>query len=685
MFNEKILQKYNAKPNGESIYTHNNNLINILNQIDDIYNINSETYEHLVNVCKIHDIGKAHEEFQNNITSTKRKVRHEMLSASYSDLTNNERIAILLHHKDIETINYNKLKAERYYSKFRSDLENTLKINTIDIFSLITELKRSMLCDVLKEKNLIMLKGYLQLCDHLASAGVKKIDIGLDTYESLGLKKNQIYNSIQVKVNQLMNICDIIIQAPTGLGKTKTAMYWADKIQNKNKSRRIYYILPYTASINAKYKEFKDAGISTAMMHGKAQYFLNKEIKDSENFKSIYQLFKKSVKQVTVCTIYQLFKSIFSCKNFEMLLCQMKNSIFIVDEIHCFDIKQLALILSTLKYLKDNWNINICIMSASIPKCLIEVIQEELGIDKVIKADNEDFKIRHKIHYINDMLESNLGMIKRDLDNGKRVLVCVNSVELSQRLFEKFKEYESIKLIHGKFNTRDREIIEKNLDKQKLLIGTQAIEVSLDIDYDVLYTEMAPIDSLLQRFGRIYRTGRKDEEGNWKTGDIYIFKSTDNIYKQDIIEKTRMVLLDIIENNDGVINESEVGNYLDKVYSEIDTSEYLDKKRQILSIIDELRVGIYNKSSNMIEDCGESVLPISLLDEYKVYIESRNYLSANCLLVDISDKQFRFLRNSRMISKYNKDMGVYVVYLEYNKNGEMIGLTNKEDLEHKDI
>lgn len=94
------------------------------------------------------------------------------------------------------------------------------------------------------------------------------------------------------------------------------------------------------------------------------------KISDEEDIKQLYQIYKKSVKQINVCTIFQLVKSIFSCKRFEMLLSQLKDSIFIVDEIHCFDTRVLCYTLEFLKYLKENLNIQICIMSASIPTCL---------------------------------------------------------------------------------------------------------------------------------------------------------------------------------------------------------------------------------------------------------------------------------------------------------------------------
>lgn len=668
ILNEK-LDEYIAKGNNQTIKSHNDGLLNILIQIKKIYNLDDKTFQKLQNICEIHDIGKAHYEFQNDITSKNRKVRHELLSASYLDLTYNERIAILLHHKDIKTLNKMMLKSNKYYDKFRKDLEKELSIETSDIRELLLKLDKSTLCNELKDKDLIILKGYLQLCDHLASAGVVKIEGNINT--------NELYNyrdlsSIQTKVKNIKEKKDIIIQAMTGLGKTSTAMYWSDMIQNKDKNKRIYYILPYTASINAKYHEFNELGISTAMLHSKAQYFLNREMEDAEECKGQYQMFKKSVKQVTVCTIYQLFKAIFSCKNFEMLLCQMKNSIFIIDEIHCFDTKQLALILTTLKYLKKNYGIYTCIMSASIPTCLLNIIKEELSINTIIEADTIDLIKRHHINYYNSYLLNNLDMIKIDLKEGKQVLICVNNVKLSQELYEIFKDYKNLKLIHGKFNTRDREQAEIGLNKQRILIGTQAIEVSLDISYDVIYTEIAPWDALLQRFGRVNRKGEKG------ISEVHIFNnSNEKIYNKNIIEKTKNVIDEIIEKDNGIIEEEKVNYYLDKVYLDINRKEYEKRKNDINTIIDNLIVGVYNQDSDMIEKSSIQVLPSILFNEYNNFIENKDYMSANSLFVNISDMQFSYQYRSGIIYKKGES-DIYITNCKYSKEK---GLEYDIDLE----
>ena len=144
-------------------------------------------------------------------------------------------------------------------------------------------------------------------------------------------------------------------------------------------------------------------------------------------------------------------------------------------------------------------------MSASIPSCLQQLIKERLDITNIIIPEQNDLIIRHKIIRKNMTIFNDLISIKNDLDSGKQVIICVNNVATAQLVYKKLYVKYQTKLIHGRLNSRSRENAEKGLKRNQLLIGTQAIEVSLDISYDVMYTEVAPWDSMLQRFGRVNR------------------------------------------------------------------------------------------------------------------------------------------------------------------------------------
>lgn len=625
-----MLKEYIAKTDKTSLEDHNKELTNILKQIIDIYDI--ENIKESLNRCiEYHDIGKCSDSMQNRLKGKDVNfIRHEWVGASVEDLTDGERLAILTHHKDISK-SLELIDNDKYISEL-NEIKNKLniKLNNIDDFVKKVNKPR---CSITKDLDNILLKGYLNYCDHLGSAGNITIDKG---FNSLDRFKFNNYNSIQ---NKAMNTReDVLIQAMTGLGKTAASLLWSNNVQNEDKSKRIYYILPFTASINSLYKDFLNRNISTTMLHSKAEYFMDK-LHDEYN----YKLMKYSTKQLNICTIFQLAKAIFSCKNFEMIIAQMKNSIIIVDEIHCFDIKTLSYVLELLRFLKYKLGCRICIMSASIPTVLQKLIKDRLDINKVIYADKRDLKIRHRIHRVNRTILDDIGKIETDLREGKQVIVCVNNVNTSQMIYKMFKEKYRCKLIHGRFNTRDREIAEQELNSNQILIGTQAIEVSLDISYDTMYTEIAPYDALLQRFGRVNRRGEKGIK------DIYIYNNYDkSVYSDELINNTDLVIDEIIHNDNRIILEEKVEYYLDKVYTYIDISSYNKYSNSLEKLINNLRVGSYNKSSveEMIQGDTVSVIPECLLEEYQKLINDREYLKAQSLKLNIN--------SNRM--KYNSDM-----------------------------
>lgn len=632
--NYEILKKYLAKTTGETVYHHSTNLVDILDQLHIIHDI--DNLDSIKKSAMLHDIGKCVKEFQENMESKFRKVRHELLSASYVNLTVEERLIILLHHKDVEY--WKNMIGNIPYKEQLIEIENNLKYkfeNINDLLKTINKIRQAK--EMLGRLDLILMLGYLKMADHTASAGIKNIVSSLYAKEIYNFPS---YKSIQEQVLNMEKAEDIVLVAPTGTGKTETSLLWSDKVQNKDNTKKIFYLLPYTASINALYKRLKKEGISVGVLHSKVKSLIARE-EDIINDLEELELFKKNVKQVTVCTIFQVLKAIFRAKNWEMQLAQFKDSIFIVDEIHCFNIRELAFLLESLRWLKKNLNIQICVMSASIPTNLLEVIKDRLEISKMIYAEEKDFKERHRVHYKDKTIFQIIKNIKLNIDKNKKVLLCVNKVDTAQELYSMFKKdypNKKIKLIHGRFNARDRAILEQGIDNCDILIGTQAIEVSLDIDYDIMFTEIAPLDSLLQRFGRVNRKGVKG------ISDIIILKEAGfSIYDSKIIENTLEVLKEI---DGGIVQESRVTELLNRVYTGFNKEEYNKHKGSIDIITNGMVAGTYNKNATeemiLTKDTQMTVLPRILVNEYRQYIENKKYIEASELFVttNIKDRSY---------------------------------------------
>ena len=656
MKNEDIIMEILAKPN-ESLMQHTENTLKVFNSIKKAYSEVPEIcgvsnfWEHLFYSLFFHDFGKGATGFQDALISSDYwKYRHEILSASFipslKDIFSEEDIkaigiCIITHHKDLNDLSnydtYRKVNLELYLEKL-DELKPNFDLlieymNLIPSFSekyLGYELKTPKKIsfdelenpfeniiynyeDDIDNKNFgklhgsygIFLKGFMNACDYLASGGQYEILNGVSISELLNFESLRTTQKLSSKTNG-----STFLIAPTGSGKTEASLLWADNNQNKLFSKRLFYMLPYTASINAMYERLINILGNedlVGLTHGKSSYFIYKSLtSDKNDVKRIQNLTKKIYRPYKIVTPFQIIKYLFGVKGFEMGLSELSNALIIVDEVHAYDSRTTCLLLETSKFLKENLNSDIFIMSATLPTFLKNLFEDELLINNVIKLSNEELDTftRHEVHVIDNHVENYCDIILNDIHNDKKVLIVCNTVDKSQRIFKWFKEHnvDNSALLHGKFILNDREEIERKLNNLNLLVGTQTIEVSLDIDYDILYTEPAPFDALIQRFGRVNRKGWS--ENLIKQINVFTMGSNNDkyIYNQEIVEKTLNQL-----KNVSLLKESIIQEILDDIYG----SGFSERDQEIF---DEVKNAFENVTNNLIP-----FMDLSKIDFYKLF------------------------------------------------------------------
>lgn len=205
------------------------------------------------------------------------------------------------------------------------------------------------------------------------------------------------------------------------------------------------------------------------------------------------------------------------------------------------------------------------------PKFVKDRVKNIVGSEVNIYEDEKEafskifkHKIKFKLVEENKAKEKGLNLddavidkIIKCAEEGKRVLVILNSISFAQGVFEKTKEKISLELnnnvylLHSKYTIRDRKEKEKDytekfkhskpLDEKtgKILVSTQVVEASLDIDADVLFTEICPMDALVQRMGRVlrryfYRDSKVKDKSSGKdieiNDEIYLHNDAPNVY-----------------------------------------------------------------------------------------------------------------------------------------------------------
>ncbi|MCL0038248.1 CRISPR-associated helicase Cas3' [Thermodesulfovibrionales bacterium] len=326
----------------------------------------------------------------------------------------------------------------------------------------------------------------------------------------------------------------LIAVAPTGSGKTEASILWALKNAKEMGGAKIIYLLPTMVTANSIWKRMVDffGEGNVGLTHSTANLFLqNDSTKDEEdiweNRRDI--LFNQSfIKPITVGTVDQLLTVGFNSGKWVLKEVNASNSVIIMDEIHAYDGWTLGLIISAIRHF-SSLGARFMLMSATLPSSLRQLFSKELFINTVIKEETL-LSAKKSTYFIEDgLMENALENIEQAVLNGKRVLVVANTVKLCQSLAQKLSRLKPI-CYHSQFILKDRKTIEEKINAAKndakFVIATQVVEVSLDIDYDWLFTECAPPDAIVQRAGRVnrYRDSQKDSR-------VYIFKASEKSEK----------------------------------------------------------------------------------------------------------------------------------------------------------
>ncbi|MFN3135721.1 MAG: CRISPR-associated helicase Cas3', partial [Candidatus Kryptonium sp.] len=192
-----------------------------------------------------------------------------------------------------------------------------------------------------------------------------------------------------------------------------------------------------------------------------------------------------------------------------------------------------------------------------------------------------------------------------------------NTVKKSQELYNSLKEFSPL-LLHSRFARVDRTFKEDEVlkeDFEGILIATQVVEVSLDIDFDVLITELAPLDVLIQRMGRVYRRFKTDGEFYPSEPNVYIFtqdiSGIGGVYEKEIVEKTKSLL------KDGVLSEEQKLKMVEVFYSEknLKGTNYWTKFNSALELIKNFNANRKSEAQRIFRGIGQiEVIPESLLE-----------------------------------------------------------------------
>ena len=408
--------------------------------------------------------------------------------------------------------------------------------------------------------------------------------------------------------------CLVLVEASMGEGKTEAALYLADYLQHQTSSGGFYIGLPTQATSNAMWERvrsflqqrYPEDTVNLTLSHSAAalkedyqQCRLEKQVYDGPSGRSgqvgaseWHTARKRTMlSPYGVGTIDQGLMGVVRSKHQFVRLFGLAGRTVILDEIHAYDLYTSTLLERFLEWLAALGS-PVIALSATLPtstrKALLTAYAKGCGVSEVevpqapypritafsageaqVKsfAASEHVCRSLNLNWVDDK-EWETALRDKLQECGCAAVIC-STVGRAQEVFERLQsqfEAEELGLFHGRFLFVDRERIEKkclenfgkdskNRPKRYVLVATQVIEQSLDVDFDLMISDLAPIDLLLQRSGRLHRHTR-DRFPKLKDPTLWIVSPTADetgkakfaesgiIYDRHILLRTWLTLRD---------------------------------------------------------------------------------------------------------------------------------------------
>ncbi|MBC1513461.1 CRISPR-associated helicase Cas3' [Listeria booriae] len=599
------MNRYLAKSNPEeTIQEHTDNLLTNYKILQEIYPEIPVNWYFLKLACLTHDLGKMNVYFQEKVSGgrrNKKEIPHNYLSVAFvpykklkEEGYSKEEIQLLFqavarhHERDIhftleewssemrnleqewngftyEALGENRAYRNRIPSKYYQVSVRIFEGDNAQSFELFIQY--------------VLLKGLLNRIDFAASAyiDVEKpndfLESALNNQLETFRKSNPDADWKPLQKYMYDHQQDnTIVVAETGMGKTEAGLLWL----GNNKG---FFTLPLRTAINAIYDRLagSEAGIirenvtdRVGLLHSETYgQYLQRE-KDIQDIEEYFTKTRQMSLPITVCTLDQLFDFVFRYAGFEPKLATLSYSKVIIDEVQMYSPDLLAYLIVGLSYIQKVGG-QFAILTATLPGIIPDLLAKN-GVS--FTRAEEDFisdRIRHSLEVVHEQINSDF---ISDFYDGNRILVICNTVRVAKEMYEELEKIygDEVKLIHSQFIKRDRNAKSdailadghKTSEGPCIWVATQVVEASLDIDFDLLFTELSDLNGLFQRMGRCYRNRELDVATN-----VYVFdEKCSGIGKNSVIDplihqNSRKALQEV----GGSISEAEKLALIDRVYS----------------------------------------------------------------------------------------------------------------------
>ncbi|AJC74766.1 hypothetical protein AJ81_05745 [Pseudothermotoga hypogea DSM 11164 = NBRC 106472] len=412
------------------------------------------------------------------------------------------------------------------------------------------------------------------------------------------------------------------ITAPTGLGKTLANIKVALSLAKKD--TLIVYALPFINIIDQTmelmYKILDgvdhDATVLLPYHHLADPLFSSREYEQSSIQRVIVECWHT---QMVITTFVSLFESLFTNRRIPFFY-KLLNSVIILDEVQSIPHKYWEPISRILSELTEFGSV-VILSTATRPALLknaTSIVKENYGVDLNRTRIHFHGEVGYEEFF--DVVEEN---VKEALRLGQKLLIILNTIKHSREIFEYvLKRFKFDQLFYLSSNVIPKQRLErlrrmKQIDRGPLIcVSTQVIEAGVDISFDKVIRDDAPLDSIIQAAGRCNR----HFENRMGEVNVYVVKKSENkrslasyVYDSMLLGITKEVT-----SNRQVCEEREFSDLVQEYFQKVDNRGNTDKK----NLINSFKTLKFEEISNfhLIEDGAQSVPVYVEYDDFAVQL-----------------------------------------------------------------
>lgn len=355
--------------------------------------------------------------------------------------------------------------------------------------------------------------------------------------------------------------CLVVLEAPTGEGKTEAALALAHRLAQEQGTDEMYYALPTTATSNQMFTRVQHhlrdrlgLGAQVKLVHGQA-FLVEDDLRleplkgDADADAASLEWFGPRKKALLapfgVGTIDQTELGALNVRHNALRLAGLAGKVVILDEVHAYDAYMTTVVERLLRWLAAT-RTSVILLSATLPQAQRRVLAQayagKQGADAPVSypglwvvgaagkysdappAYQPERSIELSwLQVSDDDAHEKARWLASAVADGGCACWITNTVERAQRLYEAVAGMAGdadLMLLHARFPLAKRQELEERLatlygprgsrPARGIVIGTQVLEQSLDLDFDVMVSDLAPVDLLLQRSGRLHRHRQHD-------------------------------------------------------------------------------------------------------------------------------------------------------------------------------